>query len=864
MSIYAQWNPNTTYVVGDIVEFAGFNYIATAVNQNVSPFPISATWNPLPSGGGGGGGGVSSVLAGNSNIVIGGTLAIPTVSGTLTSLTSNVNTANFSFSGNSGSNPSFVVGAGQNFRVITTDLTPQIVVGASGVSFGDSGSGYTVNSITPAVGNNSTQVATTAFVHRSQVNTLNFFRPLFPTLVKQSIIYHNASTTINNTNIDAQLDNYTEFPQYLSYGVPVQPLYVIVGQGTVHSLAVSTDGTNYQGLGMIFSTWGNAVGYSGALNRWVAFGKGTTSMFYSNNGLQWTAVASSTTFFNEGYAVFWNGTRFLGGGLNTSTGNTLGYSADGITWVGQGNTIFTSLCNAFATNGEITVAVGKGGNDNAISWDNGLNWIAGGTVFGGGEMIGITWTGSRFIAVGDNASGHTMYYSYNGLQWTPQGLIFPDVGRSIVTNGNVIIAVGGYLNDIYASSDQGKTFTQVGAGIMDGLGFSVIWSGSLFIGAGSGTNHYGYSADGYTWYALGTDPIDTSIRGVAYNGDRSQRIQFPLNTVVVAGGTSNTISYSYNNANHFVNVGSSIFTTQAFGVAYGADKFVGIGQGGNTIGYSYNGKNWYGVGTAIFSTTGKGVVYSSVAGRWVAVGNGTNSIASSTDGITWTGQGTTIFTQGNSVAYGNGYFVSGGQGGSNTIAYSTTGTAFTGAGATVFTTACKAVSHNGTRFALGGSGGASLAYSNATGTSYTAVPSSTSIFTTCNGIAWNGTIFLATGSGANIFASSPDGITWTGLGGSVFTTGNGVVWIGNNKWLAFGSGTNTMAVSTDATGTGWIPLNGEFSSEGYGGAWNGVSGSAVIPSTSLTLNSTNNKKLDVVSAPYSNVSFTNITMTIKT
>jgi hypothetical protein len=72
-----------------------------------------------------------------------------------------------------------------------------------------------------------------------------------------------------------------------------------------------------------------------------------------------------------------------------------------------------------------------------------------------------------------------------------------------------------------------------------------------------------------------------------------------------------------------------------------------------------------------------------------------------------------------------------------------------------------------------------------------------------------------------------------------------------------------MAVSTDATGTGWIPFNGEFSSVGYGGAWNGVSGSAIIPSTSITLNSTNNKKLDVVSAPYSNVSFTNITMTVK-
>lgn len=52
---YAQWNQYTTYIVNDVVEYAGFIYAATATNVNVVPFPITATWTLIGSGGGGGG-----------------------------------------------------------------------------------------------------------------------------------------------------------------------------------------------------------------------------------------------------------------------------------------------------------------------------------------------------------------------------------------------------------------------------------------------------------------------------------------------------------------------------------------------------------------------------------------------------------------------------------------------------------------------------------------------------------------------------------------------------------------------------------------------------------------------------------------
>lgn len=168
---YAQWNPSTTYVISDIVEYAGFIYTATVVNQNVPPQPTTATWTL--SGGSGGGGLINSITAGNTNVAIGGTATNVVISGTLQNLTSNVATQNFAFSGNAAGNPSFVIGGGEEFKVITTDLTPHIIVSnavGSGVQLGNPAGygGLKVIAPTVAVATTSdTQVATTEFVQNA-------------------------------------------------------------------------------------------------------------------------------------------------------------------------------------------------------------------------------------------------------------------------------------------------------------------------------------------------------------------------------------------------------------------------------------------------------------------------------------------------------------------------------------------------------------------------------------------------------------------------------------------------------------------------------------------------------------------------
>lgn len=78
MSGYAQWNQFTTYVVSDVVEYAGFVYVANAVNVNVVPNPPNPTWTNIGSGGGGG--------AGVYLPLVGGTMA-PTPQGVINSHT---------------------------------------------------------------------------------------------------------------------------------------------------------------------------------------------------------------------------------------------------------------------------------------------------------------------------------------------------------------------------------------------------------------------------------------------------------------------------------------------------------------------------------------------------------------------------------------------------------------------------------------------------------------------------------------------------------------------------------------------------------------------------------------------------------
>ena len=78
--------------------------------------------------------------------------------------------------------------------------------------------------------------------------------------------------------------------------------------------------------------------------------------------------------------------------------------------------------------------------------------------------------------------------------------------------------------------------------------------------------------------------------------------------------------------------------------------WVAVGQGTNTIAYSYDGINWTGLGSTIFSLYGTGIAWNGT--MWVATGTGTNSTAYSYVGFNWTGV-TSFSGGGRGVAFNN-------------------------------------------------------------------------------------------------------------------------------------------------------------------------------------------------------------------
>jgi len=125
------------------------------------------------------GGSVVGITAGNPNITITGTSTNPIISGTLVNLTSNVATQNFALSGNAPGNPSFVIQGTEEFKVITSDLTPHILVSGGvsggvqlGLPSGYGGYKVTAPTVVPST-TNDTQVATTAFVQSALASSGN-------------------------------------------------------------------------------------------------------------------------------------------------------------------------------------------------------------------------------------------------------------------------------------------------------------------------------------------------------------------------------------------------------------------------------------------------------------------------------------------------------------------------------------------------------------------------------------------------------------------------------------------------------------------------------------------------------------------
>jgi len=262
--------------------------------------------------------------------------------------------------------------------------------------------------------------------------------------------------------------------------------------------------------------------------------------------------------------------------------------------------------------------------------------------------------------------------------------------------------------------------------------------------------------------------------------------------------------------------------TNINGIAYGAGKFVAVGDSGK-MAWSTDGISWYaipvgtsdGYSTTFDTTTIRGIAYG--AGKFVAVGHGGKK-AYSTDGTSWYAIPVTDTTNLYSIVYGVDKFVAVGQYG--IMAWSTTGdTGWTAVTTTTFGSSfIFGIVYGVDKFVAVGSGGGIMAWSTTGDTGWTAVATTT--FTSpIYGIAYGDGKFVAVGFGE--MAWSTAGTSWTAVtapesalfdirciayGGDKFVTGGNSGRMaystdGINYWTAITPGSTNGTTTTFGTGS---------------------------------------------------------------
>ena len=133
-------------------------------------------------------------------------------------------------------------------------------------------------------------------------------------------------------------------------------------------------------------------------------------------------------------------------------------------------------------------------------------------------------------------------------------------GYDIAYNGRRFVAVGQGTNSI-AYSNDGLTWTGIGATIFTGAGSGIAWNNERWVAVGSGGPPIAYSTDGISWTSVSTSTSIFSSGGndVCWDGRR---------WIAVGEGTANDIATSYDGITWYgVATSTNLFTTGAYGLS---------------------------------------------------------------------------------------------------------------------------------------------------------------------------------------------------------------------------------------------------------------------------------------------------------
>jgi len=605
----------------------------------------------------------------------------------------------------------------------------------------------------------------------------------------------------------------------------------------------------------VFTTRGNTITYANGV--WVAGGAGTNCIAYSManppTAESWVGIPLSTKILNSNVynITYANGTWVaVGDGANCIAYSTRTPPTTD-SWIGipTSNMNDASINNVFTVSGlGITYANGlwliDGSGTNTLCYSvenppNATSWmpinvassfagIGRSVAYGNGIWVAIEGSGNNFFGY----STAKIPYSNSWIAMkgpTPTGMLnatCPTISFNATTN------TWYFMSSSSAANNSNCFFYSTATPPLPATWIAVPKNVNTFTVQG---------------YAVAT--ATTSAFTAPVNVARlDNKVTFPVNRMIAVGGgggdcgseksvigniigtrsgvTTNTIIYSDDDGitwnmvpggatNYMFSSLADISANTSFGiggsggansVAWNGEKWVAAGNGRtHSLAFSDDGGiTWSGItGKSIFSVEARAVAWNGT--MWVAVGRGLLfSTAYSYDGITWVGS---LDASGNNVFdYTNVSSVSDISGGGNQVLWN--GKMWIATGTKTLVKNSNPARYYTMAYSLDG-----MSWTCIDDSIYGSASALNGFDTYAYGIAWNGRNFIATGRGStNTIAYSIDGINWNGLGTSIFSKwGRGITWGGSGsgggiagntgRWVATGSGINTIAYSTN--GRNW-------------------------------------------------------------
>jgi hypothetical protein len=431
-------------------------------------------------------------------------------------------------------------------------------------------------------------------------------------------------------------------------------MWMACGKG-INSLAWSTDGLNWNGLGNVVFDYCKSVAWNGKM--WIAVGKGDGyTIAFSNDGLNWNPVIND--IFEVGNGIAWGDNKWIAVGKGN---NTIALSNDGLNWEGLGNDIFNKWGNGVAFGNDVWVAVGY--ENNQLAWSrDGKNWTGYNDIFTkwGNSVI---WTGDLWFAVG--AGLYPIKYSYgvnnNEMDWDASGVNIETYGKSIeitdiaTDNKNKWIATCNSIDTSILISNNGLVWEKSGnTTFTKANGVALVRNNAVIVGIGNNSlSTYKYveennvQENNVRWYSATTYNDDYDNLGFLYN---INTIGNPVEELIISSGNG---LYSIN-YNEIQDIGWGDVAWKLLvpfndlpmiiqDLDCNDEICVAVSSGDNSIGWANKDDltKWNGLGRDILEF-GESVHWSKAHNKFIVCGSNNEtgekySLAWSNDGKTWNG-----------------------------------------------------------------------------------------------------------------------------------------------------------------------------------------------------------------------------------